>query len=208
VRLDDLVLLLRELPGLEEDGVRDRDLAEVVQRRRLAHQPDRPVVQAEVAAELRGEVPDALGVLLGVVVAVLGREREPAQRVHLIELELAPAGERQAGDHRLELAQPLAQALAVHVRAQPAQRRAGERLAGAGDLLGAEHERAAAEAERVQARADRARLAVEHEHRGRRFRRDGGRHLFGVAADGSRLRARASQLGAMRLALGAVRSCE
>ena len=57
MRLDDLELLLGQPAGLEQDRVRDRDLADVVQRRG-AGGPARPSrsPQAELAGEPRGEL--------------------------------------------------------------------------------------------------------------------------------------------------------
>ncbi len=78
MRLDDLELLRLEPPRLEQDRVGDGDLAEVVQRRGLADEPDHPVALPQVARHPRGERRHALRVLGRVVVAVLRGEREPA----------------------------------------------------------------------------------------------------------------------------------
>ena len=95
-----------EPPGLEQDRVRDGDLADVVQRRRVADVGDRELGQPEPLAEARRERRDALGVLARVVVAVLGREREPPQHLHPQRVEVAPAPDRQRGERGLEVARP------------------------------------------------------------------------------------------------------
>ena len=130
VRLDDLELLVGELAGLEQDRVRDRDLAEVVQRRGLADEPDEAVVHAHVARHPGGERADPLGVLGRVVVAVLRRQREPLERVEADRLRVAERAERLAGDDRLQLAEAAAHRPVLEHEREPADRaarRAGRR---------------------------------------------------------------------------------
>ena len=81
MRLDDLELLGLELAGLEQDGVRDRDLAEVVQRRGLAHEADTRSPAPGWRASRAASAPTRWVCSRRVVVAVLRGEREPAERV-------------------------------------------------------------------------------------------------------------------------------
>jgi hypothetical protein len=79
-------LLGAELAGLQQHGVRDADLADVVQRRGLADQLGLRVAQAGCSGELAAHATDALDVLAGLLVARLRGLREPA---HDLELGLA-----------------------------------------------------------------------------------------------------------------------
>ena len=126
VRLDDLELLLGQPAGLEQDRVRDRDLADVVQRRGVADEVHHPVAEAQPARQHGREVADALGVLARVVVAVLGGLGEPAQAVELGALHLAAARDGLGGDHALELAMAGAQRVQLDERAQPPGRDGAE----------------------------------------------------------------------------------
>ena len=76
-----------------------------MQRRGLADEPDHAVALAQVARHPGGERADPLRVLGRVVVAVLGRQREPVQRVEPDRLGVAERAQRLAGDDRLELAE-------------------------------------------------------------------------------------------------------
>ena len=58
-----------------------------MQRRGLADQADVLLLKVELFCEQRGGMSDALGVLERLVVAVLGGEREPAQRLEAGLLE-------------------------------------------------------------------------------------------------------------------------
>ncbi len=91
VRLDLLELLDRELPQLQEDGVGDADLADVVQRGRAPDEQDLPVAQPEMPRQEGRHLPDALGVLPRLVVAELRRAGEPLDDLVLRRLEVARA---------------------------------------------------------------------------------------------------------------------
>jgi len=94
--------------GLEQDGVGDADLADVVQRSRLAEQAGLARGQAQVPREpVRGDA-HADGVLGGDVVAVLTHQREPLHQPGVGELELLGAGLHL-------LLQPLVVLLQAHV---------------------------------------------------------------------------------------------
>ncbi len=79
------------LAGLEEQLVRDADLADVVQPRGLADEDGLRRVDAELEGEQLARAPDPVGVLPRRVVAVLGREREAVEHLVLGVLELARA---------------------------------------------------------------------------------------------------------------------
>jgi hypothetical protein len=76
VLLHRLVLVPGQAPRLEQDPVGDRHLADVVQRRRAAQERRLLGGQPEPAGEQLRDAPDPLRVPVGVVVAVLRRERE------------------------------------------------------------------------------------------------------------------------------------
>src|SRR5437868_4788105 len=77
VLLDRSSLLRSERPRLRQEALRDRDLADVVQRAREAQQLRARVVQAELAGD-RGRVrSDALDVRTGGAVVVVDRAAEP-----------------------------------------------------------------------------------------------------------------------------------
>ena len=86
VALHDFEFLRRELGGLQQNAVGDADLADVVKRRSLEHQFDRPVRQTRVGrarfAQFDGEptqkVLGAFDVGAGVVVAGFGQGRQRA----------------------------------------------------------------------------------------------------------------------------------
>jgi hypothetical protein len=176
VGLDHLVLLSGEPARLEQDGVGDRDLAEVVQRRRLPDEPHHPVAVTGAAREQRGQVADPLGVLVGVVVAVLRRQCQAPQALELGRVELAAARDRLGGDHALELRRPVAQRVQLHECAQAAGGDRVERVARADHVEHGDHGRAEPQPQRVQAGADAILAAVEREHDVGRVARDGGHH--------------------------------
>jgi hypothetical protein len=60
-----LPLLSAQAPALEQDAVWDRDLADVVEPRRLAYARDLLRSKPETGSDLRSDDPDALGVLEG-----------------------------------------------------------------------------------------------------------------------------------------------
>ncbi len=93
VGLDDRALLGRQRAGLEQDRVGDRDLADVVQRRRVAEALAEVRVHADLLGEQRREAPYPLDVRAGVLVAELDGHRETADGLGLRDLEL---GERAA----------------------------------------------------------------------------------------------------------------
>ncbi len=88
VLLDVLELVGSELAGLEEHRVGDPDLADVVEERGLADERDVVFGKPECRRDLSGGLTDASGVLLGLVVVVVGGEREPLDRLlpRLLEL--------------------------------------------------------------------------------------------------------------------------
>ena len=102
-RLDDLELLVGQLAGLEQDRVRDRDLADVVQRRGPVDQRHLAVGQVQAAGQARGERADALGVLVRVVVAVTGGLQDSLQELLLGRFGVPAAGQRLGRQRRLEL---------------------------------------------------------------------------------------------------------
>ena len=100
-----LVLQRGQRAALEQDPVGNADLADVVQRCRLADQLDlvRPVPERRIQ---RGSRPaHALGVAPGVVVAVLGGARQALEHLEVRGLELLGA----LGDGALQPAVVLAQ---------------------------------------------------------------------------------------------------
>ena len=88
VRLDDRTLLGRQRPGLEQDRVGDRHLADVVQRRRVAELLAELRVHADLFGQQRREAADALDVRARVLVAELDRHRQSSHRLGLRDLEL------------------------------------------------------------------------------------------------------------------------
>ncbi len=88
VRLDDRALLRRQRPRLEQDRVGDRDLADVVQRRRVAQALAELRVHADVFGQQHREAADALDVRAGVLVAELDRHRQALDGLGLSDLEL------------------------------------------------------------------------------------------------------------------------
>jgi hypothetical protein len=74
-------LLRRQAPRLEQHRVRRGDLADVVQRRGAAQVLAGLLVEAELGGQQRRGAADALGVLVGLVVAPLGRSGQPPQRL-------------------------------------------------------------------------------------------------------------------------------
>ena len=148
VRLDDLELLVGEPVGLEQDRVRDRDLAQVVQRRGAADQVDLVVGQPHPPAQAGGHRAHALGVLPRVVVAVLGGEGEPPQRVETRRVDVA-VGLDACGPSTASRSRTRAQAVALEQRAR---RRTAPGAGGqARHLVDRDDGRARARPERVQA---------------------------------------------------------
>jgi hypothetical protein len=161
---------LRELvggqaAGLEQDAIRDGDLADVVQRSGLAQQRELALGHAERRADAHGQLGDARRVLAGVVVAVLGREREA-----LDDLQLGVLHE--------QASVLVGERLGRGVRAARAQVEDGEqrreRQDRRGGAAGGEPERARGAVAVLGARAadlasDRALLAGGHEAEGVRL---------------------------------------
>ncbi len=109
VGLHHLELGGRERAGLQQDGVGDSDLADVVQtagQAELLAELDR---LAELAGEQRRHVAHSDGVLAGVGVAELGDHRQTLERLELVLLEVVGA----AADQLLELAGAQAQDLGL-----------------------------------------------------------------------------------------------
>ena len=116
-------------------------------------------------------MPDALGVLVRVVVAVLGGQRQPVQAVQLGRLQLAAARHGLGGDHALQLAVAAPHGLQLHDRAQPPGGDRVERLARADHLQHGDDRRPALEPQRVQRLPQHALAPVERDHRGGRLTR-------------------------------------
>ena len=176
VGLDDLELLVGQLAGLEQDRVRDRDLADVVQRRGAVDQRHLAVGQAQPAREPGGERADALGVL---VACCRRGSRRPARAV--AGARAGPPRRRArrvsawAGERRLELG--LARRSARCSTSARSRAAAIAPSSSSAAVSGeADHRRPGVEPERVQPRAQRRLGAVDGEHRrGRRRRRPRGR---------------------------------
>ena len=149
-----------------------------MQRRGLAHEPDEAVVHAHVARHAGGERTHPLRVLGRVVVAVLGREREPLERVEADRLRVAERAERLARDDRLELAEPAAHRPVLEHEREPPDGRGAEPAVG-GELGERHHRRPAVEPQRVQLHAHGLgiRVAEREDHLGLRSRRLGGDQL-------------------------------
>jgi hypothetical protein len=177
VRLDHLELLRLEPSGLEQDRVGDRDLAEIVERRGLAHEPHVPVALPQVARHAGRERGDALRVLRRVVVAVLRRERQAPQRVDARLLRLTERAQDLPGHDRLQLAEPGPHLAMLEDEPELLHAPRAERLPVGDQFADGDHGRSRVEAERVQARAHRIGIGVaEADHhlrlRGRGLRRD------------------------------------
>lgn len=76
---------------LEQYGVRNADLADVVQWRCAPHQVDLLVVPPQHTRERRRELADAADVIAGRVIAILGCLGEPVERVDACLVELGGA---------------------------------------------------------------------------------------------------------------------
>ena len=87
--LIDVELLAAQRAGLQKDRIRDAHFADVVQEGRLTDQRHRRPVEAELEGDPGCHVRDPVGVGLRVVVAILGGEREPRQRLVVGVGELA-----------------------------------------------------------------------------------------------------------------------
>src|SRR3954467_10904529 len=81
VALDDDTLVGSQLARVEEDVIRDRDLAEVVQRRGLAYERDAARRQAQLGRDQRAIRRHSFDVMTGGVVAQLDGAGEPAHRL-------------------------------------------------------------------------------------------------------------------------------
>src|SRR5581483_9958921 len=92
VRPHDLELLGRQRSRLAENGVGNRDLADVVQRRGETEQLDPGLGEAESLRDLRRVAADALEMRTGRAVAVLDGAPEPAQRARVGPLQRALGG--------------------------------------------------------------------------------------------------------------------
>ena len=115
-----------------------------------------------------GEVGDALGVLVRVVVAVAGRAQEALQELLLGGRGVPAARQRLRGERGLELGLARAQPALADDRAQPSGGDRAELLVGGGDRPQADHGRALLEVERVEALAQLVLGGVDGDHgRGR-----------------------------------------
>ena len=88
VGLHDRALLRRERPGLQQDRVGDRHLADVVQRRGVPQALAKVGVHADVFGQQHREASDPLYVRAGVLVAELDRHRQPLHGLRLSDLQL------------------------------------------------------------------------------------------------------------------------
>ena len=100
VSLDELELGLAEGSRLEQDRVGDPDLPDVVEGRRAGDELGVAPLEPERMGEQPRQPSDAARVLARVVVAILGREREPVENLEPGVLELL----RAFADASLELA--------------------------------------------------------------------------------------------------------
>ncbi len=91
VGLDEAELVGRELAELQQDRIRDADLPDVVQGGRAADELHLGLRQAELFGEQGGHLAHPVRMLAGVVVAELGRPREPLDDLGLRRLQLARA---------------------------------------------------------------------------------------------------------------------
>jgi hypothetical protein len=89
-------------------------------------------------------------VLARVVVAVLGRQRQPPQHLEPQRVEVAPAPDRQRGERGLEVARPVLERGAVEQRAQAPHRAEVVVLGRHVEVGGGDERDAAAEVQRVQ----------------------------------------------------------
>ena len=117
-------------PGLVEDLVRDRELADVVQQRAVAHLLEVGGREAEQARDVRGQRDDLLGVLVGVVVAGLDRGRQRLHRGGRARLLAGAEHRHRLAREPLDLAQPLGLQLALEAQDDQALG-AGRRAAAA-----------------------------------------------------------------------------
>ena len=97
VGLHHLVLLCVERPALEQDAVRDRELADVVQRRRLAYELDLLSLSPSARRSLP-RPPRPARCARGVVVAVLGRNAPAAAGLSVSLIQLSGS----LGDRRFK----------------------------------------------------------------------------------------------------------
>ncbi len=121
-----------------------------MQRRGVADVGDRELREAELLAQPRRQRRHALGVLARVVVAVLGRQREPPQHLHPQRVEVAPAPDREGGEGGLEVARAALERGAVEQRAQAAHGAEVVGLVRDVEVRGRNERRAAAQLERVE----------------------------------------------------------
>ena len=77
-----------ELARLQQDAVGDADLADVVESRGGTHDEDQLLVQTQLPREQLRCARDTLGVLVGVVVAILAHQRETSEALESRRLEL------------------------------------------------------------------------------------------------------------------------
>ena len=119
VGLDDLELRGGEPPGLEQDRVRDGDLADVVQRRGVADVGDARARRARAAGPSRAASAATRSVCSRVLSSRYSAASASRRSISTrSELEVAPAPDRQRGERGLEVARPALERGAVEQRAQ------------------------------------------------------------------------------------------
>jgi hypothetical protein len=162
VLLEHRALVLAQGAGLEPHGVRDADLADVVQRRGVAQVLDGLGRQPELLGQQRGGAADALGVLVRVVVAVLGGHREALERLAARVLEVGGTGADPALEILVAVLERALQAARLEQVADAEEDLdAVERLGD--EVAGAETERAAARRRGVVGGEDEDRHAGAHD---------------------------------------------
>ena len=100
MRAHDLPLLRAERPRLEEDSVRDPDLAQVVDGRRLGDELDEVVRQAELLPEQAGIGRHTLRVMVRGGIPVIDALGQRAKRAARLVLELADMSEGATDEDR------------------------------------------------------------------------------------------------------------
>src|SRR5689334_11835032 len=91
VHLHELELFTGQRTSFEQNAVRDTDLSDIVERRGAANQLGCRGLQLDRLRQHRRDFTNALGVIPGVVVAELDRDRQSLQNLELRLLQLASA---------------------------------------------------------------------------------------------------------------------
>src|ERR1700694_2868777 len=111
MRLDRRELLLGQSRGLEQDPVRNPDLADVVQRRRALDHLHLRSAKPNRIGQQTTRTTDPPRVLLRSVVAKFGRERQPAEHLEARVLEIASPLSHLLLETRVVITQPTMQLL-------------------------------------------------------------------------------------------------